>query len=325
MEKYPTINGSRWMLLLIALACACSKTDPSAPPKGFLNESTLKLAYATGALKLIETEPAIPETLLAFKDITYKETIEKNLKVDIYHHRDIQQPTPLLVFIHGGSWKKGDKDDYRRYLVDYAEKGYVTATISYRFSQEAPFPAALDDVTCAIKWLKQHASEYHIDPQKIAVIGGSAGGHLGMMLAYHASDSTYSQPVGCETGVDSKIQALVNLYGPTDLTTPYSVAHPSVIALIGSEYSDTTKTKFEAASPLFFISPDDPPTLIFHGTIDDLVPVSQSDTLQMALTRANVPVYYHRLEGWPHTMDLSLKVNNYCQVQMDAFFAKYLK
>lgn len=306
-----------------AVHFSCSRSDISKPPKGYWNHSTMKIAYATKSLKLIETSPPIPENLTIYKDIVYKKTAEKTLKLDIYHQKSLSKPAPLLVFIHGGSWKSGDKDDYRRYLVDYAGKGYTTATVSYRFSQEAPFPAALDDVVCAVKWLKTHAAEYQIDPSKIAVIGGSAGGHLAMMLAYHAGDASYTSE--CESDAEADVQAVVNLYGPADLTTDFAINHPVVLKFIGKEYSPETKQAYEAASPLQFITPDDPPTLIFHGTIDKIVPVSQSDVLHEALKQKNVPSHYHRLKGWPHTMDLGLKVNNYCQYHMDEFFSKYLK
>ncbi|MCB0837625.1 MAG: alpha/beta hydrolase [Bacteroidetes bacterium] len=314
-----------FICLIVFPLFACNSSDEIKAPKGFMNETTLKIAYATGLLKLIDAEPPVPESLSFYEDIVYKQTPEKELKLDIYHQNSLQEPQPLLVFIHGGSWKSGNKDDYRRYLVDFAEKGYVTASLSYRFAQDAPFPAAFDDVVCGLSWLRQHAEEYMIDADHIAVVGGSAGGHLTMMLAYHSYDSTYHRPDGCEYGSDQRIQAIVNFYGPTDLTTEYARNHPSVFKFIGQEYSEDNHSLFAAASPLEFVSEDDPPTLTFHGTLDDLVPVSQADRLHEALKESGVQSEYHRLKGWPHTMDLSLKVNRFCQYQMDAFFEKYLR
>ena len=317
------------MLYLNLLGCilltACTSDNVSKAPKGYSSEKTMKLAYATGMLKLIETSPPIPEELQSFQGITYKTTSEKELQLDLYHQKKLNGKAPLLMFIHGGSWKKGKKDDYRRYLVDFAMKGYVTATVAYRFSQEAAYPAALDDVTCALQWLKNNADDYHIDTNKVAVIGGSAGGHLGMLLAYHTQDTTYSSSSACESSASTKIQALVNFYGPVDLTTEYARHNSSVENLIGTSYSSTTHDLYAQASPLTFITPDDPPTLTFHGTIDDLVPISQADTLDQELTAVGVKSHYHRLKGWPHTMDLGLKVNKYCQHHMDAFFEMYLK
>lgn len=318
------LQTSKFILwLLIALiAVACSSPGPPQPPRGYRNQGALKFAYVTKMLKLIDPSPEIPENLIVDKDLVFKETEEKTLKLDIYRHRSVSEPTPTLVFIHGGSWKSGDKDDYRRYLVDYAEKGYVTATVSYRFAQEAPFPAAFHDVVCAVKWLKAHAGEYFIDPDRMAVVGGSAGGHLAMMLGYHGDDDSYEPE--CETEGDAAVKAIVNLYGPADLRTDFAINHPTVIKFVGKTYSEETKDAYDAVSPLHFITPDDPPTLTFHGTIDDIVPVEQSDKLDEALKQNNVPSYYHRLEGWPHTMDLGRKVNRYCQYHMDAFFAEHL-
>lgn len=327
--KLQIITSRAWLFLgifawMVLPGCGQSQTSgPPAPPKGFASNTTLKLAYATGTLKLIEDHPEVPSGITVTKDVVYKETPEKTLKLDIYRADSIQEVRPLLVFIHGGSWKKGNKDDYRRYLVDYALKGYVTATLSYRFSQEAIFPAALDDVVCGLKWLKAHAAEYNFDPDQVAVIGGSAGGHLAMMIGYHANDRDYAGD--CDyPGTDAKVKAVVNLYGPVDLTTDFAINHPSVKQLIGQDFSETTKSAYEACSPITFISSDDPPTLTFHGTIDDIVPIVQADMLDEALKEEKIPSYYHRLDGWPHTMDLSLKINNYCQYYMDEFFAKYL-
>lgn len=140
------INQLWPLFLLPVLVFSCASPDLSAPPKGYRNTNALKIAYAIGTLKLIDPDPEIPANLTVYRDLVYKETVAKPLKLDIYHLSTINKPTPLLVFIHGGSWTKGNKDDYRRYLVDYAEKGYVTATVSYRFAQEASYPAALDDV-----------------------------------------------------------------------------------------------------------------------------------------------------------------------------------
>lgn len=312
-------------LCICLLLTSCSSEDVSKAPKGYSSQGTMKIAYATGMLKLIETEPEIPQSLQSHLDLSFKRTPEKELKLDLYHSKDLAEPAPLLLFIHGGSWKKGNKDDYRRYLVDFAEKGYVTASVSYRFSQEAAYPAALEDVVCGLQWLKDHAAEYFIDTNKVAVVGGSAGGHLGMMLAYHSNDSTFVSSSPCGSSASNKIQALVNFYGPVDLTTSYAREHPSVSDFIGVTYSSETHAKFLDASPLQFVSSDDPPTLTFHGTLDDLVPISQADTLDQQLKAVGVSSYYHRLKGWPHTLDLGLKMNQFCQHHMDAFFESYLK
>ena len=289
-------------------------------PRGFRSERMLKFAYAFGSLKLIDTEPTVPANIDVTKDISYKLIDSIELQLDIYKPKDLKENAPLLIFIHGGSWTKGKRADYLPYLIDYAKKGYITATVSYRLSQVAPFPAAVEDVKCAVRWLRAHAEEYSINPDKIAVIGGSAGAHLAMMLAY-SNENEFSKD--CTETISSKVQAVVNLYGPVDLTTEYSRNAKSVEFFLGNTYQENPQI-FTYASPKAHISPEDPPTLTFQGTLDSLVPVSQSDSLDVWLNKAGVISEYHRLKGWPHTMDISKKVNKYCQFYMDAFFKKYL-
>jgi len=313
------------VLFILLVFSSCTQKDQKneqqlKAPHGYMNETFMKVAYALGFLDLIETDPEVPDNIEVFKDIVYKQVDSILLKLDIYKRKDLNETTPVLIFVHGGAWTKGKRSDYLPYLLDYAKKGYVTVTISYRLSQVALFPAAVLDVKCALRWVRAHAEDYLINPDKMAVIGGSAGGHLAMMAAY-SDENEFSED--CSDSISSKVQAVVNLYGPTDLTTEYARQHESAIKFLGTTYENDAQI-FVTASPKTYISPDDPPTLIFHGTIDSLVPVSQSDSLQSWLDKNGVYNEYHRLKGWPHTMDLSVKVNEYCQSNMDAFFEKYL-
>ncbi|MEE9431761.1 MAG: alpha/beta hydrolase [Melioribacteraceae bacterium] len=290
-------------------------------PDGYLSNLTLKIAYFFGSLDLIEKDFPIATDIIEHKDIIYKTIDSTNLKLDIYHTKNISAKKPLLVFIHGGAWKKGDKHDYLRYLIDFAKKGYVTATIQYRFSDKAKFPAQLLDVKAAIIWLKKNSEKYFIDSKKIAVIGGSAGGHLAMMVAYTSDIEEFNKDE--DSLYSSKVQAIVDIYGVYDLATEYAREKSSVKNLIGKNYIEDPEL-FINASPKTYITKDDPPTLIFHGTIDELVPVSQSDSLTKHLGEIENEVEYHRLDGWPHTMDLSVEVNEYCQFYMLKFFKKHI-
>ena len=306
------------IIICCLIACKTKSVDVSEPPEGYANNTTLKIAYATGALKLIENEFPVPNDLKEYKDVIYKTIDSTILKLDIYHSKTITQNTPLIVFVHGGAWKKGKKQDYLRYLVDYARKGYVTATVQYRFTPKVTYPEMIQDVEDAIRWLKQHADDYHIDNTKVATVGGSAGGHLVLMNAL-----TNAQEGTTVDSLSSNVQAVVNFYGPTDLTTDYAKNNASVIALIGKSY-DEAPAEYKEASPLFFVSKQAPPILTFHGTLDELVPHEQADRLHAALQKAGATSYYHLLEGWPHTMDASVKVNAYAQYYMDAFFENYI-
>ena len=324
MKKYISYTVTLLLILVQVTGCAQNarkqETLPK-PPHGYPNETLLKAAYALGLLKLIDANPEVPKNLAVYKDIVYKTVDTLSLGLDLYKKKGLSKAVPALIFIHGGGWSKGKRSDYLPYLIDYAEKGYVTVTVSYRLSRVAHFPAAVEDVKCAVRWVRAHAARYHIDPDRLAVIGGSAGGHLALMAGYTNDDQFTGN---CPDTVSARVQAVVDFYGPVDLTTEYARNRHETLGFLGETWQEDPGL-FKAVSPRFYISPDDPPTLIFQGTIDNLVPVRQSDSLDIWLDRAGVPHEYHRLKGWPHTMDVAKKVNEYCQYYMDIFLGKYLE
>lgn len=142
-----------------------------------------------------------------------------------------------------------------------------------------------------------------------------------MMAGYTSDIPEFSEEV--DSLISSRVQAVVNLYGPSDLTTEYAREQSSVLNLIGKSFAEAPEL-YEKASPMAYITRDVPPTLIFQGTLDELVPFSQSDSLKSKLDKAGAISEYHLLEGWPHTMDLGVEVNEYCQYYMNRFFEKYL-
>lgn len=319
--KYILILSIAFITLL---GCGNQSTDPDRPvkpPKGFMNEILLKAAYGLGMLDLIEGDPVVPENIEQFKDIEYKQIGDISLQLDIYKAKDLKTPAPTMIFIHGGAWRKGKRSDYLPYLLDYAKKGYITATVSYRLVKQAPYPAAAQDVSCGIKWIKANAEQFGIDTSRIALVGGSAGGHLALLIGYGGENPLFNEE--CDIDVDSKVKAIVDFYGPVDLTTPYAVGTYQTQDFLNATY-DKNPEVFESASPKTYITSDDPPTIFFQGTIDSLVPVSQSDSLDIWLERAGVPRDYHRLKGWPHTMDVARKVNEYCQFYIDRFLEEHL-
>ena len=312
--------------VMVLMVCSCggeSAGKGPKPPRGYLNNTFLKWALMLGWVELVDTKPDIPEHIEVFGDIGFKETEERMLFLDIYRKKNILVPAPLIIFIHGGSWTKGDKMDYLIYLLSYAEKGYITASLSYRFAQEAKFPAALEDVICGVEWLKANGAEYGIDSSNVALVGGSAGGHLALMAAYTIGGPYGSG--GCSrNGASPRVNAVVNFYGPTDLTTEYAISRDETKYFLGIEYKNDPD-RFLMASPVHFVTSDDPPTMTFIGTLDELVPVYQTDVLNETLTAADVPHNYHRLKGWPHTMDAAVAVNEYAQYHMDEFFTEHLR
>lgn len=291
-------------------------------PKGYPNETLLKAAYLLGQIKTIDVKLPVPDDVIEEKDIEYGKVGERSLQLDLYRPKNAGKPTPGIIFIHGGGWKDGNREIMKYYTIKFAQRGYVTATISYRFSKEALFPAAVQDVKCAIRWMRANASKYGIDPDRIAVSGNSAGGHLALMAGY-SSDVPELEGEGGNAGVSSRVQAVVDFYGPSDLTTEFARSQGVVKTFLGKTYEEDPKG-YALASPITYLTKDDPPTLILHGTIDSTVPIDQSDELEKKLKDLGIPYFYEKMEGWPHTMDIVEAVNLRCQYQMNEFFAKYL-
>jgi acetyl esterase/lipase len=315
------LSGVLVLLLLLLLApLAWSSLNPDKPPLGYFPGELVYIAGYTGIEKLIDRKPSVPAGIRELKDIEYRNIGGKSLKMDMYIPDNLSKPAPLLLFVHGGGWRSGERSDYLVYLVDFAKKGYVTATVSYRLVADSCYPACVEDVREAVRWLVVHSAEYGYDPDRLAIIGGSAGGHLALLTAYG-----WKKPE--EPASDSltrHIRAVVDIYGPYDMTTEYARNQWMSKAFINHSYEEAPELYLQS-SPKHYLSGYVPPTLIFHGTSDRLVPVSQSDSLAAALDKLNVPFDYCRISGWPHVMDLSARVNRYMQFRMNLFFDQYLK
>lgn len=300
-----------------------SSLNPDKTPVGYWFTPPAYAAIWLGIDKLADLEPAVPENIEEIRDIEYKNINGKSLQLDIYRPKNLDKPAPLLVFIHGGSWKSGKRSDYLVYLISYAQKGYVTATVSYRLLKDGPYPACIEDINDAIEWFHRNSDNYGYDPSMIAVIGGSAGAHLATLAAYGWNKPAHINDTSGFIPGDQKVKAVVDIYGPVDLTTEYARNHPLITAFLAKKWDEVPEI-FREASPVNYLDKSDPPTLIFHGTSDKLVPVSQSDMLKNKLDSLGVPCVLHRLPGWPHTMDIVLRVNEFCQKKMDEFFKLYL-
>ncbi len=321
-------GGSLGLAVMLTPLLAPAESPDAAieipsPPRGYDTPDEVKAAIVAGKIKLISQPKELPAGVSEQRSIEYCKVGAHSLKLDLYLPEKITKPIPLLVFIHGGGWVGGSRDIYKYYTVRYAQRGYAAATISYRFSGEAPFPAAVQDVKCAVRWLRAHAAQYQIDPDKIAALGASAGGHLALMLGYSAKKPEFDQSGGDQT-VSSRVQAVVDFYGPSDLTTEFAKAAGPVKKFMGDKTFSEAPELYRSASPMTYLDKTCPPTLVFHGTIDDVVPVEQSDRLVARLKELGVPCVYDRIPGWPHTMDLAEVVNEHCLGVMDRFLAKYL-
>jgi len=213
------------------------------------------------------------------QDVTYYTTPDGlALKMDIYSPVDRASPGPAILYIHGGAWVSGDKQSGTagRYLAEFVESGYLLAAVNYRLAPQYPFPAQIEDVKCAIRFLRAQAERYQIDLERIGVIGASAGGQLAALLG--TSDDQSGWDVGENLAQSSRVQAVVDLFGPTDLTNLFQQDQGRLArSLFGP--SGASGSILATASPLTYVSADDPPFLFIHGEEDDLVPFSQSQVL----------------------------------------------
>lgn len=310
-----------FFIVLLLLPRIWSALNPGKPPAGYHFMPPAYLALALGLEEMVNTSPEIPEDIEEIKNVEYKSVNGKSLQVDIYRSKNMTEKLPLLVFIHGGAWKSGKRSDYLVYLVHFAQKGFVTATVSYRLLDEALYPACIEDVTDAVKWFFSNGEKFGYDSNRIALIGGSAGAHLAMLAGYGWKG--INEVKTDTTQIIGKVKALVDIYGPADLTTPYARTHKLVTDFLGFSYEQNPEI-FREASPVYWLDRNDPPTLILHGTSDRLVPVSQSDNLKSLLDSLEIPCVYYRLPLWPHTMDVVERVNFYCREKMNEFFSDYL-
>jgi acetyl esterase/lipase len=312
------------LFLLMITPRVWSALNPGKPPVGYHFIVADYLAVLTGLEELINKTPEIPADIEEFKNIEYKSIDGKSLQLDMYIPKNVKKPSPLLVFIHGGGWRSGNRADYLVYLVAFAKKGYITATVSYRLLKDGPYPACIEDISDAVSWFFNNGEKYGYDPDRIALIGGSAGGHLALLEAYGWQHPDINgDSLSLKTG-NHRIKAVVDIYGPYDMTTEYARNHPTVTSFLMKSYEEAPELYLEA-SPKHYLDSGDPPTMILQGTSDELVPVSQSDSLAADLKRLGIPYVYCRVPLWPHTMDLVKRVNDYSQVQMNDFFGKYLK
>lgn len=310
--------------LLMVAPRIWSALNPEKPPVGYHFVAPAYLAIGVGLEKMINKTPEIPEDIEEIKNIEYKNINGKSLQLDIYKPKNIDKAAPLLVFIHGGGWKGGQRSDYLVYLVAFAKKGYITATVSYRLLKDGPYPACVEDISDAVRWFYNNGGKYDYDPDRIALIGGSAGAHLALLAAYGWKNPNVNSDSTDVPENSHRIKAVVDIYGPTDLTTEYSRNHPLVTSFIARSFEQAPDL-YKEASPIHYLDKNDPPTMILHGTSDDLVPISQSDLLKARLDSLGVPCVYYRLPLWPHTMDVVRRVNDFCQLKMNEFFEQYLK
>lgn len=255
----------------------------------------VRLAAALVLFLAPRTGPAQPATYTAHRDLEYARPQGLPQRLDVFVP-DGPGPWPLLVWVHGGGWQGGDKAlQASGAQLRQATRGYVVASVNYRLSGVASHPAQIHDCKAAIRWLRLHASEYRIDPNRVGAWGSSAGGHLVALLG--TSGDVPALEGDENPGPSSRVRAVVDWYGPSDLPNmqaqglPCSGDHASAASpegkMLGCAIPDCPERAREA-SPLSWVTADDPPFQIVHGTADCTVPPLQSQTLHDALVAAGV-------------------------------------
>jgi acetyl esterase/lipase len=259
---------------------------------------------------------AVPAGVRVLRDLEYVQNGHERNRLDLYLPETVARPLPLIVWIHGGGWKGGDKSFCP--AVPMATNGYAVAAINYRFSQHAIFPAQIHDCKAAIRWLRAHASQYGLDANHFGAWGGSAGGHLVALLGTTAGVKELEGPGGNDNQ-SSRVQAVVDWYGPTDFLTVG--AKDTRNELLGGD-AKQNPDKAKQASPMTYVSKDAAPFLVMHGDRDNTVPISQSETFAEALKQTGADVTYVVVEGAGHGGPKFTSPDNMKRVA--DFFAKHL-
>lgn len=254
-------------------------------------------------------------------DVTYCTADSSAQKMDVYFP-DSGGPWPALVYVHGGSWMRGDKSEVLMFAGGLTAQGYLVVSINYRLYPPARFPAMIEDVKCAVRSLRAHAGEYNIDPNRIGAMGVSAGGHLVSLLG--TSDQSDGWDVGEYLDQSSRVKAVIAMAAVTDLTKHFPNADIEAMRHVGFGEDNIMQ-----ASPITHVTSDDPPFLLIHGDRDELVPYEQSQLLYDRLIQANVPAQLVIVKNASHsfiapegtTTPSLLEIN---QIILD-FLAEYLK
>lgn len=251
----------------------------------------------------------LPENIAIERDINYAGTNNPRQTLDILRPKMPREKLlPVVVAIHGGGWREGDKLDMARDIVPLVGSGdYACVSINYRLTVGAIWPAQIYDCKAAIRWVRANAAKYGLDANRIGVIGNSAGGHLAALLGTTGDVEKLEGDVGPYRGVSSRVQCVVDKFGPVDLValgdyaaqkTP-DPANTSVDQLIGGPVQQN-KERAGEASPITYVSKTAPPFLIIHGGRDPLVPIEQSARLNKALNDAGARSLFFRVMGGGH-------------------------
>lgn len=269
---------------------------------------TLLLLPALAAVAFAQAPrpaPPVPAGVKALRDIAYLDNGHARQKLDLYLPEKSDGPLPVIIWVHGGGWATGSKDGCPPLRQGFVGRGYAVASIGYRLSGDAVFPAQIQDCKAGIRWLRAHAKEHGLDPERFGAWGSSAGGHLVALLGTSAGVKDFD--AGPNLEASSAVQAVCDFYGPTDfekfVMTPGFESHAAAGSpesrLIGGVVMEN-KDKAARVNPITYVDKADAPFLIVHGDKDTTVPHNQSEALFEALKKAGVSAHFHTIQGAGH-------------------------
>ncbi|MEZ6089260.1 MAG: alpha/beta hydrolase [Pirellulaceae bacterium] len=272
----------------------------------------MKVTYPLAAIWMITTLlPHIPLNAAepTQRDIEFARIGDRSLTLDFYQPLgQAAHPAPTIIWVHGGAWRAGSKNDVP--VLRWREHGFAIASIEYRLSPEAPFPAQIHDIKGAIRYLRAHASDLHLDPERFVVAGASAGGHLAALTGVSDGVDQLRGEVGNHLTQSSAVQAIVSFYGASNLqtilaqSTPHglSVRVPALQLLLGGQ-PDEKPELAKLASPVAHVDAKDPPLWLIHGDADPQMPPRQSDELKTTYEQAGLRVALDVVSGGRHGGD----------------------
>ncbi len=239
------------------------------------------------------------------KEIEYAKVGERILALDLYHPDEKNKPAPVVVWVHGGAWRSGSKSDVP--VKRWIEQGFAIASVDYRLSPEAPFPAQVHDIKAAIRFLQSKAAELQIDSQKVVIAGSSAGGHLAALVGTSNGVSELEGNVGASPRSPAHVRAIVSFFGASNLesilsqSTPHglSVRVPALKLLLGRTPEEKPELA-RLASPIAHVDAHDPPLWLIHGDADPQMPIEQSRELEAKYKSVSRPVQFETIPGAKH-------------------------
>lgn len=270
-----------------------------------------------------QDEKKPPDTINFTENVQYGLAGEVKLLLNLARPNFQREAAPAVVIIHGGGWRSGNRAVHNELAWSFAQRGYVAVTISYRLAPDHVFPAQIEDAKCAVRYLRAHAKQYKLDPDRIGAVGLSAGAHLSIMLAAMDKDDGLEGDGGW-LHMPSKVQAAVSFVGPTDLTADDlpETTREIVKGFLGGDKTEKAEA-YKKASPITYVSEGDSPMLLFQGTKDPLIPNTQAYRMTEAMTKHKVPGRIELIIGAGHGWggeELTRTVN-----EMFTFFGEHLE